>query len=73
MESEAKEVECNMTNPAYAQQAMQKAMSGMLELSMTTMYKDAMSRDVEANYEKSIRNYYAKSINMAKILNVTID
>ena len=50
-----------------------KAMSGMLDLSMATMYNNAMSRDVEANYEKSIRNYYAKSINMAKILDETID
>ena len=52
---------------------MQKAMSGMLELSMATMYKDAMSRAMEANYEKSIRSYYAKSINMAKVLDETID
>ena len=52
---------------------MQKAMSGMLELNMATMYKDAMSKAVEANYEKSIRNYYAKSINMAKFLDETID
>ena len=28
---------------------------------------------MEANYEKSIRNYYAKSINMAKFLDETID
>ena len=73
MESEAKVAHRNVPNPAYAQKAMQKAMSGMLELSMATMYKDAMSRAVEANYEKSIRNYYAKSINMAKILDKTID
>ena len=52
---------------------MQKAMSGMLELSMATMYKDAMSKAVEANYKKSIKNYYAKSINMAKFLDETID
>ena len=52
---------------------MQKAMSGMLELSMATMYKDAMSKVAEANFEKSIKNYYAKSINMAKILNETVD
>ena len=45
----------------------------MLELSMATMYKDAMSRAVEANFENSIQNYYAKSINMAKILDETID
>ena len=48
-------------------------MSGMLELSMATMYKDAMSKAVEASYEKSIRNYYAKSINMAKFLDETMD
>ena len=73
MESEAKEAHQNVPNLAYAQKAMQKAMSGMPELSVATMYKDAMSRAVEANYEKSIRNYYAKSIDMAKILDETID
>ena len=73
MESEAKEAHKNVPNLAYAQKAMQKAMSGMLELSMATMCKDAMSKAMEANYEKSIRNYYAKSINMAKILDKTID
>ena len=73
MESEAKEAHRNVPNPAYAQKAMQKAMSGMLELSMATMYKDAMSRAVEANFEKSIRNYYTKSINMAKVLDEMID
>ena len=73
MESKANEAERNVPNPAYAKQAMQKAMSGMLELSMATMYKEAMSKAVEANYEKSIRNYYAKSINMAKFLDETID
>ena len=57
MESEAKEAHCNVPNPVYAQKAMQKAMSGMLKLSMATMYKDAMSKAVEANFEKTIRNY----------------
>ena len=52
---------------------MQKAMSGMLELSMATTYKDAMSKAMEANFEKSIRNYYARSINMAKLLDKTVD
>ena len=73
MESEAKEAHKQVPNPDYTQAAMQKAMSGMLELSMATMYKDAMSKAVEANYEKSLRNYYAKSINMAKFLDETID
>ena len=73
MESKAKEAHRNVPNPAYAQKAMLKAMSGMLELSMATMYKDAMSKAVEANYEKSIQNYYAKSINMAKLLDQTVD
>ena len=73
MESKAKEALRQVPNPAYVQEAMQKAMSGMLELSMATMYKDAMNRAVEANYEKSIRNHYAKSINMARFLNETMD
>ena len=73
MESEAKEAHRQVPNPAYAQVAMQKAMSGMLELSMATMYKDTMSKAVEASYEKSIKNYYAKSINMAKFLDETMD
>ena len=45
----------------------------MLELSMATMYKNAMSKAVEANFEKSIRNYYAQSINMAKLLDKIVD
>ena len=57
MESKAKEAHRQVPNPAYAQATMQKAMNGMLE----------------ANYEKSIRNYYAKSINMAKFLDEMID
>ena len=73
MDNKEKKAKQNVSNPPYAQQAMQKAMSAMLKLNMATMYKDAMSRAVEANYEKSIRNYYAKSINMAKILDATID
>ena len=73
MESEAKEAHRNMPNPAYARAAMQKAMSGMLELSMATMYKDAISRAVEANFEAAVRNYYARSVNMAKVLDETID
>ena len=73
MEREAKEAHKQVPNPVYVQAAMQKAMSGMLELSMATMYKDAMSKAMEANYEKSIRKYYAKSINMAKFLDETID
>ena len=32
-----------------------------------------MSKAVEADFEKTIRDYYAKSINMAKLLNDTFD
>ena len=69
MDSEAKEAEWQISNPAYAQQAMKKAMTGMLELSMATMYKDAMSKAVEDNFEKAVQNYHARSINMGKSWN----
>ena len=44
-------------------------MTGMLELSMATMYKDAMSKAVEDDFEKAVRNYYARSIKMEKSWN----
>ena len=66
MDSEEKEVKRNVSNPAYIQQAMQKAMSAMLELSMATMYKDAMSQAVEKDFEKGVCKYYKSSIHMGK-------
>ena len=72
MDSKAKEVERNINNPAYAQEAMKKAMTGMLKLSMATMYKDAMSKVVEADFEAAVRDYYAKSINMRKQWNMLL-
>ena len=38
----------------------------MLELSMATMYKDAMSRAIETDFQKAVQDYYAKSINLVK-------
>ena len=48
---------------------MQKAMSAMLELSMATMYKDAMSQAVEADFKKGAWDYYARSIQMGRVWN----
>ena len=45
---------------------------GMLELSMATMYKDAMSKAIEADFEATVRDYYAKSINMGKQWNMLL-
>ena len=52
---------------------MQKAMSAMLELSMATMYKDAMSRAMEADFEKGVREYYERSIQMGIAWNAMKD
>ena len=45
---------------------MKQAVTAMLELSMATMYKDAMSKAVEEDFELAIQNYYARLINMGK-------
>ena len=44
-------------------------MSGMLELGMATMFRDEMSRAVEADFEQVVCDHYAKAINMAKTWN----
>ena len=56
-------------NPKYAQQAMKRAMTAMLELSMASMYKDAMSKAVEADFRQGVRDYHARSLNMAESWN----
>ena len=66
MESEEKQAEHNVRNLAYAQYAMQKAMSAMLELNMATMYKDAMSKAIEADFKKGVHDYYERFIHMGK-------
>ena len=66
MQAEGLEAEKCLDDPSYQENAMRKAMTGMLELSMATMYKDAMNRAVETDFEKAVRDYYAKSINLVK-------
>ena len=66
MQTEGLEAEKHLNDPSYQENAVQKAMTGMLELTMATMYTNAMNRAVEADFEKAVRDYYAKSINMVK-------
>lgn len=44
MQAKVLEVERHLDDPSYQENAVRKAMIGMLELSMATMYKDAMNR-----------------------------
>lgn len=66
METESRRAVERLADRTYRQEATMKAITGMLELSMANMYADAMNQAVEADYEKAVRDYYAKSINMYK-------
>ena len=69
MADEAHAAARNIDNLDYTQQAMKKAMTAMLKLSMATMYKDAMNKAVEANFKEGIKEYHGKAYNMAESWN----
>ena len=54
MQAGGLEAERPLDNPSYQENAMRKAMTGMLELIMATMYKEAMKKAVEADFEKAV-------------------
>ena len=66
LEAEGQAALQQLNNPRYQVDAMRKAVTGVLEWSMATMYKEAMSKVVEAEHKKAAREYYAKNVDMWK-------
>ena len=50
MQAEGLIAERRLNDPSYQQNVIRKALTSMLDSSMATMYKDAMSRAVETDF-----------------------
>ena len=66
MENKSRIAEQRLADHSYRQDATRRAIASLLELSMANMYADAMNQAVEKDFEKAVRDYYAKAINMYK-------